>query len=67
MNKFPKSFQYTNSLGAHKELSVHEKVDDKYPVFLWNLDTGEFCGYNEITAQRLNDFLKLEGIEERVD
>lgn len=67
MSNYLKSFQYTNSWGLHKELVVYEKVDGKYPVTLWSLDTGDFCGRGDMTTQELNDYLKHYGIEERMD
>lgn len=67
MSNYLKSFQYTNSLGLHKELVVYEKVDGKYPVTLWSLDTGDFCGRGDMTTQELNDYLKHYGIEEEIE
>lgn len=62
-----KSFRYTNSLGIRKELVVEEKVNGKYPVMLWSLDTGDYCGRGDMTAQELNDYLKHFGIKERIE
>lgn len=67
MNNFPKVVHYTNNLGARKEVSIHEKEDDKYPVFIWDLDTWEFNGCYDMTAERLNAFLEHYGIDERMD
>lgn len=67
MSNYLKSFRYTNSMDYHKELAVYEKVDGKYPVTLWSLDTGDFCGKGNMTTQELNDYLKHFGIEERMD
>ena len=67
MSKYLKSFQYTNNMGYHKELTVYEKVDGKYPVMLWSLDTGDYCGKGNMTTQELNDYLKHYGIEEEVE
>lgn len=67
MSNYLKSFRYTNSMSYHKELAVYEKVDGKYPVTLWSVDTGDFCGQGEMTTQELNDYLKHLGIEEEVE
>lgn len=67
MGKYLKSFRYTNSLGFHKELVVYEKVDGKYPVTLWSLDTGDWCGNGNMTIQELNDYLKHFDIEEEIE
>lgn len=67
MSNYLKSFQYTNSKGYRKELTVYEKVDGKYPVTLWSLDTGDFCGSGNMTTQELNDYLKHFVIEEEVE
>ena len=67
MSKYLKSFRYTNSMGYHKELAVYEKVNGKYPVMLWSLDTGDLCGESDMTAQELNDYLRHFGIEEEVE
>ena len=67
MTNYPKSFQYTNSMGYHKKLNVYEKIDGKYPVTLWSLDTGDYCGKVDMTPQELNDYLKHFGIEEEVE
>ena len=67
MSNYLKSFQYTNSLGYQKELIIYEKVDGKYPVTLWSLDTGDFCGNGNMTTQELNDYLKHFGIDEEVE
>ena len=67
MSNYLKTFRYTNSLGFHKELVVFEKVDGKYPVTLWSLDTGDLCGSGQLTLQELNDYLKNFDIEERVE
>lgn len=67
MSEYLKSFRYTNSMGYHKELAVYKKVNGKYPVMLWSLDTGDLCGSGDMTTQELNDYLKHFGIEEEVE
>jgi len=62
-----KSFRYTNSYSIHKELVVGDKVGNKYPVTLWSLDAGDYCGRGDMTAQELNDYLEHFGIKERIE
>jgi len=67
MSDYLKSFKYTNSKGYHKELAVYKKVNGKYPVMLWSLDTGDLCGKGNLTAQELKDYLKQFDIEGEVE
>ena len=60
-------FDYVNDLGFHKRLVVDIKENDKYPVTLWDMEHGEYCGSGNMTAQELNEFLAHYGIEERMD
>lgn len=61
-----KQFDYTNSLGISKRLVVGEPKDGKYPVTLWEMRHGEFCGSGEMTREELNDYLEHFGITERM-
>ena len=67
MAKLLKEFDYTNSLGIPKRLCVYEKnAEGKFPVHLWEMRHGEFCGHGEMTHEELNDYLEHFGITERV-
>ncbi len=64
---FPVSFSYTNSLGYPKKLVVSAPNETgKYPVILWEMLHGEFCGSGEMTREELNDYLAHFGISGRV-
>lgn len=61
-----KSFQYTNALGLPKKLVVYDLNEEgKYPVTLWEMTHGEFCGSGAMTKNELNDYLAHFGIQER--
>lgn len=62
-----REFDYVNDLGFHKRLVVDIKENGKYPVTLWDMEHGEYCGHGNMTAQELNEFLAHYGIEERID
>jgi hypothetical protein len=62
-NTFPKSFNYTNSLGCPKKLVVNAPNEaGKYFVTLWEMLHGEFCGSGEMTREELNSYLEHFGI-----
>lgn len=61
-----KSFRYTNAMGLPKKLIVGEpNAEGKYPVTLWEMVHGEFCGSGTMTKDELNSYLEHFGIEER--
>jgi len=58
-------YHYTNSLGWRKSLVVNtDKVNEngQFPVTLWCLDNGEFCGHDYMTYQELKEYLEHFGI-----
>ena len=67
MIEMAKSFEYTNSLGIPKKLVVYDPNEQgKYPVTLWEMRHGEFCGSGEMTRDELNDYLKHFGISDQI-
>lgn len=64
---FPISFNYTNSMGYAKKLVVFAPNEEgKYPITLWEMLHGEFCGSGKMTREELNDYLEHFGIRDRV-
>lgn len=64
---FPASFNYINAMGRPKKLIVYAPNEaGKYPVVLWDMLHGEFCGSGEKTREELNDYLAHFGISDRV-
>lgn len=59
-----KSYQYINGLGRLKQIDIKEEINEKgeYSITLWDIATGEFCGYGEFTLEKLLDFLTHYGI-----
>ena len=58
-------YNYTNSLGWRKSLIVNtDKINEngRFPVSLWCLDNGEFCGNGDMTYQELKEYLEHFGI-----
>jgi hypothetical protein len=53
-----RTYRYTNLDGRKKSLIVKptETTNDFY-VEIWNLDTGDFCGYGYKTAEQITEFL----------
>ena len=49
-------FYYTNDIGRPKKLQVFEKKNDKWPVTIWDMLHGEWCGSGNWTGERLNEF-----------
>ncbi len=62
-----REFNYVNDLGFHKRIVVGIKKNSKYPITLWDMEHGEYCGSGNVTAQELNEFLEHYGIKERMD
>lgn len=60
-----REFEYVNGYGIPKKLVVGESQNGKYPVTLWSMDTGDFCGNGELTPEQLNRYLEHFGIKER--
>ena len=53
-----KEFHYVNDLGRLKKLYVYDKDEEGlYPISLWDMETGEYCGSNEISVQKLKTYL----------
>lgn len=62
-----RTFKYTNSMGIPKKLVVSDPNEQgKYPVTLWEMLHGEFCGSGEMTRDELNDYLKHFGISDQI-
>ena len=62
-----RTFEYTNSMGIPKKLVVSDPNEQgKYPVTLWEMLHGEFCGSGEMTRDELNDYLKHFGISDQI-
>ena len=57
-------YTYTNDLGYRKKIVVESvNVEDgKFPFQIWSMDTGDFCGSGNITADELREFLHHYGI-----
>ena len=53
-----KEYNYRNDKGYYKKLVVYPKQNDKYPISIWNNETGDYCGSGEITEEQLNEFFK---------
>ena len=58
-----KEYCYINDLGRMKKIVIGEKKNGKYPINLWDMQNGEFCGFGEKTPEELQDFLDHYGIE----
>lgn len=57
-----KIFRYINDLGCRKEMVVAPKdATDQYPVTIWNIRNGEYCGSGHMTFKELYDFLAYYG------
>lgn len=52
-----KTYTYINGLGRMKKIVTGKKKNGKYPFTLWDIQTGEFCGWGERTPEELQDFL----------
>lgn len=58
--KYPgclKELNYVNDIGEPKKIVVYPPKDGEYPVHLWSLKTGDFCGSGKFTLEKLNDFM----------
>lgn len=57
-------YTYTNDLGHHKKIVVESvnAEDGKFHFQLWSMDTGDFCGSGDVTADELREFLHHYGI-----
>ena len=55
-------YTYTNDLGYHKKIVVESVEDGKFHCQLWSMDTGDFCGCGDMTADELREFLHHYGI-----
>ena len=55
-------YTYTNDLGYHKKIVIDSVEDGKFNFQLWSMDTGDFCGYGEMDADELREFLNHYGI-----
>jgi hypothetical protein len=54
-------------MGIPKKLVVSDPNEQgKYPVTLWEMLHGEFCGSGEMTRDELNDYLKHFGISDQI-
>ena len=59
--------EFTNSLGYPKKIVIYEpNAEGKYPVVLWEMLHGEFCGSGEMTREDLNAYLEHFGIPARI-
>lgn len=61
-----KRYHYTNDFGFLKRLNVYvsEEKNGKYPVTVWEMAHGEFCGSGEMTRKEINDYLAHYGVTE---
>jgi hypothetical protein len=55
-------YTYTNDLGYHKKIVIESIDDGKFHCQLWSMDTGDFCGQGDMTADELRAFLHHYGI-----
>jgi hypothetical protein len=55
-------YTYTNDLGYHKKIVVESVKDGKFHCQIWSMDTGDFCGCGDKTADELREFLHHYGI-----
>lgn len=63
-----KEFHYVNDLGCPKKLVVNMIPNDKgeYPITLWDMRHGEFCGANSLTKEKINEWLEHYGLTDRL-
>ena len=67
ITNFPASFTYVNAMNVPKKLVVYASNEaGKYPVTLWEMVHGEFCGNGEMTREKLNEYFEHYGINDRV-
>ena len=60
-----KEFNYVNGLGYPKKIVVYEKNEEGlYPVVLWDMTHGEFCGSAQMSAQEIRDYLLHYHVDE---
>ena len=66
-------YRYTNARGRRKELWVDNTLymNDsivKRPFTLWDLATGELCGFGSMTTKELEEMLShMKNVEKVVD
>ena len=58
-----KEYNYINDIGEPKRLVVYEIKNGKYPVVLWSMRTGDWCGSREMTEKELTEYLKHYNIK----
>lgn len=60
-----KTYTYINGLGRTKMIVVYEEEmteEGNYPIALLDVKTGEWCGCNIFTPEKLQEFLNHYGI-----
>jgi hypothetical protein len=66
-------YRYTNTLGRRKELWIDNTLymnenAVKHPFNLWDLATGECCGYGSMTTKELEEMLShMKNVEKVLD
>ena len=58
-----KKYCYINDLGHMKKIVIGKKKNGKYLINLWDMQTGELCGFGEKKPEEMQDFLDHYGIE----
>ncbi len=60
------TYTYVNGLGRTKRICVYKEnitENGEYPITLWDMATGEWCGCGEFTPEKLDEFLTHYGIK----
>ena len=58
-----KEYTYVNDIGEPKKIVIGEKnTDDTFPIFLWSLRTGDYCGGGKMTKEELEHYFNHYGI-----
>lgn len=60
-----KSYLYVNGLNRLKKIVVQDITEEgDYPISLWDMETGEWCGNGNFTPEKLQEFFNHYGIKD---
>ena len=64
LGKCIKVITYRNDFGDNRKLIIYQQKKGKYPISIWDTESGNFCGCVRKTDKQLLGFLKHYNIKD---